>query len=200
MLAHVPGWSLCPSQSRHRQRARAARVAPRRLRASPRPAQGCLSRAQKLRFLAALGIGDRVQAAAFAAGVSLEAVTAERTRDPLFAAAWDRTLESRLPLLEAALIERAIGGVAEPVFFQGEQCGVRIRYNDTLGMQILRAHMPETYGRPARAHAPGAARSPRDPDGGAAAAAADPLAEEQEFQALLDTIRQRLTDDGAHGG
>lgn len=47
--------------------------------------------------------------------------------------------------LEAEADRRACDGVDEPVFYQGEECGVVRRYSDTLLALKLKAHRPEKY-------------------------------------------------------
>jgi len=51
-------------------------------------------------------------------------------------------------------MERALDGVAVPVFWQGEQVGERRNYNDRLLMFILRHRLPDRYG-PLKALMPG---------------------------------------------
>lgn len=62
-----------------------------------------------------------------------------------FKAAWDAPLREGAAKLADELTERAINGVEEPVYYKGERIGTRRRYNDRLGMFLLRAHMPEVY-------------------------------------------------------
>lgn len=64
-----------------------------------------------------------------------------------FAAAWDTAVRQAAFQLADRLLERAIDGVEEPVFDRkGNRVGVRVKYNDRLGMFLLRAHLPERYG------------------------------------------------------
>ncbi len=187
MTTRSSGWPLWPHGTRHALHSHAPGLAPRRARRAVPRTQG-FTRARKLRFLEALTLDDVAHAAAFAAGVPLAVAEAERARDPLFAAAWDRAVECQRSrpdagLLESHLLARAIFGVREPIYFQGQECGARVRYNDTLGMQMLQALMPEKYGRP-RAQKPGAAA-----EGGSLAPDED---EDAAARALLDTIRARL--------
>ncbi len=193
-------WPLFPVSARLEQRARPARVAPRRRRRAPALPPPAVSRARKLRFLEALRIADRAEAAAFAAGVPLDALAAERARDPVFAQAWDGICDPRFVELEKALIARAISGVAEPVFYQGRPCGVRIRYSDTLGMHLLRARMPDVYGRPAAdRRGPGRDRETAGPSPPTASLESYE-AEERELEALLQQVADRIRAAGDADG
>jgi hypothetical protein len=60
-----------------------------------------------------------------------------------FARAWDAArLEGRRKACDKA-IERAIDGVAVPVFYRGRQIGEHRRYNDRLLIAALRHFYPE---------------------------------------------------------
>ena len=72
-----------------------------------------------------------------------------------FRAAWDAALDFGVQSLADVAIERAKEGVPVPIFYKGEQCGERRRYNDRLIMFLLRRYMPETF-------AAGAARGGRE--------------------------------------
>lgn len=78
-----------------------------------------------------------------------------------FRAAWDAALAHGVQNLADIAFERARDGVAEPVFYKGEQCGERRRYNDRLIMFLLRRYMPERFGAGAGAAAP-ETRSPEE--------------------------------------
>lgn len=62
-----------------------------------------------------------------------------------FAAQWDEAIETAIDALEHEARRRAVKGVDEPVFYQGNVCGVVTRYSDTLLIQLLKAHRPEKY-------------------------------------------------------
>lgn len=68
-----------------------------------------------------------------------------------FRAAWDAALAHGVQNLADIAFERARDGVAEPVFYKGEQCGERRRYNDRLIMFLLRRYMPDRFGAGAAA-------------------------------------------------
>lgn len=137
-------------------------------------------------------------AAARAAGIALAALRGERRRDPLFAEAWDAAIDRRqLRALEIELLARAIRGVAEPIFYQGEKCGERIRYNDTLGMQILKARLPEVYGgtssRTADPRREARGERPRVRE------ALDAVRALGEVDTLLDLVAERIRGDDRDG-
>ena len=62
-----------------------------------------------------------------------------------FKVAWEAAAREGAVKLADKLTQRAMDGVEEPIFYKGERVGTRIRYNDKLGMFLLRAHMPEVY-------------------------------------------------------
>ena len=63
--------------------------------------------------------------------------------DPEFAAAWEEALEQATERLEEEVRRRAVDGVDEPVFHQGEICGCRRKYSDNLLMFLLKKRKPE---------------------------------------------------------
>jgi hypothetical protein len=63
-----------------------------------------------------------------------------------FARAWDAAIEEASRRLVDIAFERAVQGVAEPVFDKDGACiALRRKYNDRLLMFLLRAHQPERY-------------------------------------------------------
>jgi hypothetical protein len=71
-------------------------------------------------------------AAAKAAGYSRQRLYEWRQADPELAAAWDDALETGTDELEDEALRRALHGVAEPRFYEGEVCGYVQKYSDTL--------------------------------------------------------------------
>jgi hypothetical protein len=65
--------------------------------------------------------------------------------------------------LEGVAFERALVGWTEPVYFRGQKCGERRRYDDALLMFWLKALKPETYGNKVRIPARAAAAPPAQP-------------------------------------
>lgn len=87
--------------------------------------------------------GGFVGKACEAVGISKQSVHNWRDSDPKFAADWDRAVELATEDLEKEVRRRAFHGVDEPVFYQGEQCGVIRKYSDSLLMFAIKARKPE---------------------------------------------------------
>lgn len=107
-------------------------------------------------FVAALAKSPNVSAACKRAKVSRSWAYAQRDLDADFAAAWDEALEMGLDAAEGELYRRAVKGVLEPVFYQGEIVGHIRRPSDTLLMFLLKSHRPETYRDTVRSEVTGA--------------------------------------------
>jgi len=107
-------------------------------------------------FAVTLAKSPNVTAACPRAKVSRSWVYAERETDPEFAAAWDEALEMGLDSAEGELYRRAVEGVLEPVFHQGEKVGHIRRYSDTLLKFLLQSHRPERYRETVRSELTGA--------------------------------------------
>ena len=97
------------------------------------------------RFLDALRDTGNVTKAAESVGISRRAAYDHRQANADFAAQWEDAWEESTDKLEAEARRRAFAGVEEPVFYQGEKCGVIQRYSDTLLIFLLKAHRPEKY-------------------------------------------------------
>ena len=82
--------------------------------------------------------------------VGLSPSTAYRLRRRVdaysFRAAWDAALDHAIRRLSDAAFSRALHGVAQPLWFQGEQVGERLYYDERLTMFLLRYRDPDTYG------------------------------------------------------
>ncbi|SFS01686.1 hypothetical protein [Sphingomonas jatrophae] len=115
------------------------------------------------RFLFALADTGCVSDAAAEAGLSVRSAYRLRRRlgAEAFAAAWDEALVAASRRLAAVAYERAINGVARPVWHKGEQVGEERRYNDRLLMFLLRHGDPLRFGHLAGLH-PHAVADPRD--------------------------------------
>lgn len=95
-----------------------------------------------LRILAATGVVSR---AVEGTGVSRFTVYEHRKNDADFRRRWEEADEAYADALEAEAYRRAVKGVEEPVFYQGEVCGKIRRYSDSLLAQQLKARRPERY-------------------------------------------------------
>jgi len=99
-------------------------------------------------FVEALADTGCVSLAAARVGLSAESAYRLRRRDDAkdFDLAWDAALAHGVRRLTDLAFERAINGVATPVFYQGEIVGEKRTYSDRLLMFALRFHDPLNYG------------------------------------------------------
>ncbi len=97
------------------------------------------------KFFTALENGHPVRAACDAAGYVRSCVYDWRKQDPDFAARWAHALHIAGDLLEEEADRRGRDGYDEPVFFQGEERGVKRKYSDPLLLARLKAIRPEQY-------------------------------------------------------
>jgi len=99
-------------------------------------------------FIDALAESGCVTEAAARVGMSAATAYALRRRPDAesFRMAWEAALDHAVTRLSDAAFARALGGVARPVFFQGEQVGERRYYDERLTMFILRYRDPVRYG------------------------------------------------------
>ncbi len=100
---------------------------------------------RRKRFLQVLADTCNVTTACAAAKLSRSQVYGLRGRDPGFRQAMEEAIEAAADTLEAEARRRAVDGVEQPVFFQGEQCGASRRYSDSLLMFLLKAHRPAKF-------------------------------------------------------
>lgn len=104
-----------------------------------------LSETTKQHFLDTLRECPNVTVAARACGISPATLYKHRRDDALFAERWQEALEEAVDLLEHEAHRRAFKGVAEPVFYQGDECGYVTKYSDGLAQFLLKAHRPDKY-------------------------------------------------------
>ena len=99
-------------------------------------------------FIEALADSGSVPAAAKAVGMSMEGAYRLRRRADAaaFAQAWDAAFGVMTQRLTDAAFARAIHGVRNPVFFQGELVGERIGYDERLTRFLLERHDPRGHG------------------------------------------------------
>ena len=95
-------------------------------------------------FIDALGTIGVVGAAASAVGMSAKSAYALRKRAGAegFAAAWDAALGAGRAVALSIAIDRAINGVAIPIFYRGLQVGERRSYDTRLLIAALRTTSP----------------------------------------------------------
>lgn len=68
-----------------------------------------------------------------------------KTRYPEFAEKWREAYEQNIDDLEAGALRRAIEGWDEPVFHDGEQCGVKRKFSTALTIFMLKANRKDKY-------------------------------------------------------
>lgn len=100
----------------------------------------------KARFLAAYEkAAFHVSNACEAAGVGRRTYYTWREKDPDFAQAVEELKSARIDRLETTIMDRAENGWLEPVFHEGEVCGEKLRFDNTLSWRMLQAHKRERY-------------------------------------------------------
>jgi hypothetical protein len=117
--------------------------------------------------------GCSVRQACRASGLGRVEMAALRTRIPKFDQAYHDVFEDVTDKLEEAGIKRAVEGVKEDVYYQGEKCGDRTNYSDSILLAMLKSRRPEVYDR---AHGV----SPSNDD------------DYQDISGAVDELRQRL--------
>jgi len=107
-------------------------------------ADGVKKKTPKVRaFLSAIAQLPNVSWAARAAGIRRELHYRRLKVDPVYKAAFESAWRMGCEELEGRAMARAIEGVDEPVFYQGDECGHVTRYYHT--EFLLRGAMPEKY-------------------------------------------------------
>lgn len=103
---------------------------------------------RQVAFIAALSECGCVDAACKSVGISTTAAydLRRRVEAQSFRLAWDMALDHAIQRLSDAAYSRAIHGVAQPVFYKGEQIGERRKYDERLTMFLLRYRDPLRYG------------------------------------------------------
>lgn len=96
-------------------------------------------------FLNVLKETGNVSEAAREVGLSRRTAYNLRESDEEFAKAWDEAVDTGIDYLEEEARRRAYKGVAEPVFYQGMECGTVQKYSDTLMIFLLKANRPDKY-------------------------------------------------------
>lgn len=119
--------------------ARVQRTRGRKPQLQPQRKDGWTAKKREL-FLSELAATANVRGSARAAGMSDQGLYSLRQRDPAFRAAWDAALREGFARLEMMLLERAMNGVAKPVFHGGQAVGEVTEYSDRLAMGLLAHH------------------------------------------------------------
>ncbi len=100
---------------------------------------------KEAKFLEALCHGFSVSGACQQAVIGRRTVYEWRDEDEEFKAAWEEALKAGNEFLEDEARRRAVEGVDEPRFYEGELCGHVRKYSDTLLIFLLKARDPEKY-------------------------------------------------------
>ena len=96
------------------------------------------------KFLACLAKnGGMVSHAAKDAGISREALYKKRKEDEEFRQKWDDAHRLGIEVLEDEAKRRALHGVKEPIYYEGEVVGFVRRPSDTLMRLVLQAYNPK---------------------------------------------------------
>lgn len=104
-----------------------------------------LTQETRAKFLELLREEPNIKRAAEAIGVSRGRLYELREEDPGFDAAWREALEDGADVLESEAWRRAVHGIREPVFYQGQEVGAVTRYSDQLLTLLLKAHRKEKF-------------------------------------------------------
>ena len=97
------------------------------------------------KFLDALRQTGNVTGSAQLAGRSRAAVYQARDRSETFAKQWDEAIEAATDSMELEARRRALSGVDEPVYYQGQVVGAVRKYSDVLLIFLLKAHRPAKF-------------------------------------------------------
>ena len=96
-------------------------------------------------MLAALAETGNITAAALLAKIDRTTHYAWLAKDPEYAEAVPVAFEMAADKLEEEARRRAVTGVKEPVFYQGDECGTVRKYSDTLLIFLMKGANPEKY-------------------------------------------------------
>lgn len=106
-----------------------------------------ITRASKDAFLDRIAAGYSINKATEAAGHHRTSWYGLRDRDETFAAAWAAAAAQgevvRNDVIRDEIRRRAIDGVDEPVYYQGNVVGHVRRYSDTVLLAMANAHLPD---------------------------------------------------------
>lgn len=120
-----------------------------------------MTQQQKEHFTAHLAETGNVTSSAEAAGVARSVVYEWRKQDKEFARKWEEALAIAVDSLTLEARRRALEGVEEIRYFQGEPIGSIRKYSDQLLMFLLRAYDPKTF-RLLRDHSKGKTRPAKE--------------------------------------
>lgn len=99
----------------------------------------------KFKFLEKLRAGYSVTSACQAIGITTRQAYVHRNAYTDFAEQWDDAVDEGADRLEDVAVNRAIEGVARPIYQQGIKVGTETVYNENLLMFLLKGKKPEKY-------------------------------------------------------
>lgn len=102
--------------------------------------------AHQVAFLAAYAATCSITRAASAAGIHRQTHYDWMRANLGYRLEFERAKEIAFDVLEEEAVRRAYLGVDEPVFHNGQQCGVIRKYSDRLMEVLLRGNKPKIYG------------------------------------------------------
>lgn len=102
-------------------------------------------RVKREAFLKAFAICGNISMAAKAAKCHRQAHYGWMKDDKEYPARFKDAQDTAVDRMEAEADRRALRGVEEPVFYEGQQCGYKMRYSDNLLMFRLKALRPDQY-------------------------------------------------------
>jgi len=104
---------------------------------------------KQVHFIQALAESGCVTEACARVGMSAKSAYGLRARadGQSFRYAWEAALDHAIHRLSDAAFSRALNGVARPVFFQGEQVGEKLYFDEHLTRFLLRYRDPVRYGK-----------------------------------------------------
>jgi hypothetical protein len=91
-------------------------------------------------FLTELAATANVSHAARTVDMTAQGAYKLRSRDPAFDAAWQAALGAGYERLELQLLDRALNGTQQDVWYRGEVVGARTAFSDGLALRLLTAH------------------------------------------------------------
>lgn len=100
---------------------------------------------KKRAFLAAYARVGTVLHAAEMAKISREMHRLWLQNDPEYAAAFEEAKAMFAERLEREALRRAVEGVEEPIYQNGQLVGTRLRHSDKLLELLLKGHLPSRY-------------------------------------------------------
>ena len=121
---------------------------PKGSKAMVRPRQSKMTPQKKRKIIETIKKnGGNQNAACAKVGVNFATHYYHRKHDEVYAEKVEQAIQEACQEVEEAITHRAIDGVDEPIYFQGQLVGYKKAYSDNLLMERARALLPERYGK-----------------------------------------------------